>query len=75
MILAAYHVRHPHQRIVDNHGEVVGGGSIGSHEHGVADDVGVEGDSSADDVRERDLAAGGNAKADDRRFASGDTGA
>ena len=42
VILATDHVRHLHQRIVDHDGEVVGGPAVGSHQHRIADDLGVE---------------------------------
>ncbi len=40
VILAANHVRHLHQGIVDDDGEVVGGNPVGSNQHRIADNVG-----------------------------------
>ena len=46
-------MRHRHQRIVDDDGEVVGGRAVGAHDDRIADDVGVKPDVAADRVRER----------------------
>ena len=56
VILAADHMRHLHQRIVDDDGEVVGRHAVGADDHRIADDVGVEADVAADDVGEHDVA-------------------
>ena len=54
VILASHHMRHPHQPIVDDDREVVGGIAVGTQQHLVADDVGVKADVSAHQIGERD---------------------
>ena len=68
VIFTADHVRHLHQRIVDDDGEVVGGNAVRADQHRVADHIGVKRNLAADDVVERDVTAFGHAKPDDRRF-------
>ena len=68
VILTADHVRHLHQRIVDDDREVVGGNAVRPDEHRIADHIGVKRDLAADDVVEGDGAAFGHAQPDDRRF-------
>ena len=65
-------MRNRHQRIVHDDGEVVGGRALGAHDHGIADDVGVEPDVAANGVAERDVAILGHAKANGRPLARGD---
>ena len=72
VILAADHVRHLHQRIVDDDGEVVGGRAVGADDDGIADDVGVKADVAADGVGEHDVAVVGHAEADGRTLAGRD---
>ena len=67
VILAADHVRHLHQRIVHDDGEVVGGTAVGADEHRIADDVGAERHFAADEILERDVDVLGHAEADDAR--------
>ena len=61
-------MRHPHQPIVDDDGEVVGGMAVGSQQHLIADDVGVKADLAAHEIGEHDLAVLGRAEADGRRL-------
>jgi len=68
VILTADHVRHLHQRIIDDDGEVVGGNTVRPDEDGIADHIGVKRDLAADDVVERDVAPLGHAQTHDRRF-------
>ena len=69
VILAADHVRDLHQRIVHDHGEVVGGAAVGADQHRIADHVGAEGDLAADEILERDVDVLGHAEADDGALA------
>ena len=69
VILPADHMRNLHQRIVDHDGEVVGRPAVGSDEHRIADDLGVEGDLAADEILERDLDSLRHLEADDRPLA------
>ena len=73
VVLAAHHVGHPHQPIVDHDGEVVGRPAFRSEDHEVADDVGVPGDAAAHAIVEDDLATGGHTETDGRRLARGAT--
>jgi hypothetical protein len=52
-------MRHLHQRIVDDDGEVVGWMAVGADDDRVADDVGVEADIAAHRVGEDDVASSG----------------
>ena len=70
VILAADHMRHLHQRIVDDDGEVVGGTAVGAHQHRIADHVGAERDLAAHEILERDVDVLGHAEADDGALAA-----
>ncbi len=71
VILSSNHVRHLHQRIVDDHGEVVRRTAVGAHDHRIADDVGLKADLASNRVREDDVAIVGDAKADRGALAGG----
>jgi hypothetical protein len=62
-------MRHAHQRIVDDDGEVVGRHPVGAHDDRIADDVGAEPHRAAHGVVEYDLAKIGDEKSDGGRFA------
>ena len=64
VILASKHVRDRHQRIVDDDREVVRGRAAGSHDHGIADDIGLESHLAADGIGEDHLAMLGHEKPD-----------
>ena len=62
-------MRHAHQPIVDDDGEVVGGMAVGSQQHLVADDVCVKADVAPHEIGERNLAVLRRAEADGRPLA------
>ena len=72
VILSPNHVRHFHQRIVDDDGEVVRGMAIGADDDGIANHVGLEPDVAAHRVGEHDVALFRHAKADGRTLAGRD---
>ena len=72
VILAADHMRHPHQRIVHDDREVVRRVAVGADDHRIADDVGLKAHLAADEVGEGDVAILRHAKADRRPLAAGD---
>ncbi len=55
VILAADHVRHLHQRIVDHDGEVVLRPAVGAHDDEIADDLGAEDDLAAHEILKPDV--------------------
>ena len=71
VILAANHMSHLHQRIVNDHGKVVGRPAIGSHDDRVTNHRGVEGHGAAHEIHKRDLTIGRHDKSNRRRFACG----
>ena len=73
VILAADHVRHLHQRIVDHDREVVLRAAVGADDDRIADDVGVEGHVAADEILERHVDVLGHAEADDGALAGVET--
>ena len=69
VVFAAHHVRHVHQRIVDDHGEVVRRVAVRPDEDGIPDDLGPEPHVAAHEIGKDDLALVGNLEADDGRLA------
>jgi hypothetical protein len=70
VILAADHMRDLHQRIVDDHGEVVLRAAVGADDDGIADYLGVENHLAADEIVELDLDVVRHLEADDRPLAA-----
>ena len=69
VVLAPHDVRNLHQRIVDDHGVVVGGDAFGTNEHRIAEHVGVESNLSAHEIVPDDLAVVRNAEPNGRGLA------
>ena len=65
-------MRHVHQRIVDHHGEVVGGRPVRADDDRIADDVDGKPDVAAHDVLEDDVVVVRHAEADRGPLAAGD---
>ncbi len=73
VVFPTHHVRDPHQRIVHDHHEIVGGQPVRSHEDGIADDVAAERDRTANHVVKRHFARRRHLEADDGSIAGGHT--
>ena len=68
-------MRDLHQRVVHDHGEVVRGPAVGADQDRIADDIGIERDVAADEIRERHVDVLRNPEADDGALAGVDAAA
>ena len=73
VIFTPDHMRHFHQRVVHDDGEVVCGGAVGAQDDGIADDIGLEPHLAADRVLEDDVAAVRYTKANGGMLAGSDS--
>ena len=71
VVVAAHHVSDRHVEVVDHHREVVGRHQIGARDHQIVECGIRNADVALDEVRPRDVAVIGIAKADHRRDARG----